>query len=95
MPIIGTYYEDMDLKPHTIYYYKVARLNSAMIEQEQSQPIKSGTTFYSELFTPCRLNGIWSYYGCETTTFDVNYLSPDIKPMVQNIYLLSIQRVRD
>ena len=36
----------MDLKPHTIYYYKVARLNSAMIEQEQSQPIKSGTTFY-------------------------------------------------
>ena len=45
MPIIGTYYEDMDLKPHTIYYYKVARLNSAMIEQEQSQPIKSGTTF--------------------------------------------------
>ena len=24
-----------------------------------------------------------------------SYLSPDIKPMVQNIYLLSIQRVRD
>ena len=51
MPIIGTYYEDMDLKPHTIYYYKVARLNSAMIEQEQSQPIKSGTTFYSVFTT--------------------------------------------
>ena len=56
MPIIGTYYEDMDLKPHTIYYYKVARLNSAMIEQEQSQPIKSGTTFYSGIYNRLLLN---------------------------------------
>ena len=56
MPIIGTYYEDMDLKPHTIYYYKVARLNSAMIEQEQSQPIKSGTTFIVSIYNRLLLN---------------------------------------